>query len=58
MRLTAIEEGHLRNGMPGTIGIAGLFPADGPPFDLAWLRARTGSAGADQARTWGSLQGG
>lgn len=49
MRLTAIEEGHLRNGMPGTIGIAGLFPADGPPFDLAWLRARV-------RERWGGLE--
>ncbi|MGV9644809.1 wax ester/triacylglycerol synthase domain-containing protein [Streptomyces sp. NPDC003514] len=49
MRLTAIEEGHLRNGMPGTIGIAGLFPADGPPIDLAWLRARV-------RERWGGLE--
>lgn len=40
MRLTAIEEGHLRNGMPGTIGIVGLFPGDAAPFDLAELRSR------------------
>ncbi|MDO0913860.1 wax ester/triacylglycerol synthase family O-acyltransferase [Streptomyces sp. DT2A-34] len=38
MRLTAIEEGHLRNGMPGTIGIAAVFP--GGPFDLAQVRSR------------------
>ncbi|WP_328426789.1 wax ester/triacylglycerol synthase domain-containing protein [Streptomyces sp. NBC_00443] len=38
MRLTAVEEGHLRNGMPGTIGIAAVFP--GAPFDLARVRSR------------------
>ncbi|MEJ8669936.1 wax ester/triacylglycerol synthase domain-containing protein [Streptomyces sp. MS1.AVA.1] len=38
MRLTAVEEGHLRNGMPGTIGIAAVFP--GEPFDLAQVRSR------------------
>ncbi|WP_369170292.1 wax ester/triacylglycerol synthase domain-containing protein [Streptomyces sp. R28] len=38
MRLTAIEEGHLRNGMPGTIGIAAVFPQG--PFDLAQVRSR------------------
>lgn len=38
MRLTAVEEGHLRNGMPGTIGIAAVFP--GESFDLAQVRSR------------------
>ncbi|WP_327594408.1 wax ester/triacylglycerol synthase domain-containing protein [Streptomyces chartreusis] len=46
MRLTAIEEGHLRNGMPGTIGIAAVFP--GEPFDPARVRTRV------QER-WGAL---
>jgi hypothetical protein len=40
MRLTAIEEGHLRNGLPGTVGIAAVFPSGGGPFDLAQVRAR------------------
>ncbi|MFJ8691972.1 wax ester/triacylglycerol synthase domain-containing protein [Streptomyces roseolilacinus] len=38
MRLTAVEEGHLRNGLLGTIGIAAVFP--GGPFDLARVRSR------------------
>lgn len=38
MRLTAVEEGHLRNGLPGTIGIAAVFP--GARFDLAGVRSR------------------
>ncbi|MGC9543221.1 wax ester/triacylglycerol synthase domain-containing protein [Streptomyces sp. UG1] len=46
MRLTAIEEGHLRNGLPGTVGIAALFP--GEPFEPAWVRARV-------AERWGGL---
>lgn len=33
------------------------LPPDAADRNLAWLRARTGSAAADQARTWGSLQG-
>lgn len=47
MRLTAIDEGHLRNGLPGTIGIAGVFP--GEPFDLAQVRARVRDR-------WGGLE--
>ncbi|MER5943747.1 wax ester/triacylglycerol synthase domain-containing protein [Streptomyces sp. NPDC001928] len=47
MRLTAIEEGHLRNGMPGTIGIAAVFP--GEPFDPAWVRTRVRDR-------WGALE--
>ncbi|MFI7410477.1 wax ester/triacylglycerol synthase domain-containing protein [Streptomyces sp. NPDC049627] len=38
MRLTAIEEGHLRNGLPGTIGIAGVFA--GEPCDPEQVRSR------------------
>ncbi|GGP96874.1 wax ester/triacylglycerol synthase domain-containing protein [Streptomyces roseolilacinus] len=38
MRLTAVEEGHLRNGLPGTIGIAAVF--SGGPFDLVRVRSR------------------
>ncbi|WP_210592603.1 wax ester/triacylglycerol synthase domain-containing protein [Streptomyces sp. GESEQ-35] len=38
MRLSAFDEGHLRNGLPGTIGIAAVFP--GRPFDLAQVRSR------------------
>ncbi|WP_332656720.1 tetratricopeptide repeat protein [Brevundimonas sp.] len=34
------------------------LPPDAADRNLEWLRARAGSAGADQARTWGSLQGG
>ena len=34
------------------------LPPDAADRNLAWLRARTGSAAAEQARTWGSLQGG
>jgi Flp pilus assembly protein TadD len=33
------------------------LPPDAADRNLAWLRARAGSAAADQARTWGSLQG-
>lgn len=47
MRLTAIDEGHLRNGLPGTIGIAGVFP--GEPFDLAQVRSRVRDR-------WGGLE--
>ena len=34
------------------------LPPEAADRNLAWLRARSGSAAADQARTWGSLQGG
>lgn len=34
------------------------LPPDAADRNLAWLRARAGSAAEDQARTWGSLQGG
>ena len=34
------------------------LPPDAADRNLAWLRARAGSAATDQARTWGSLQGG
>ncbi|MDQ7812346.1 tetratricopeptide repeat protein [Brevundimonas sp.] len=34
------------------------LPPDAADRNLEWLRARAGSAAADQARTWGSLQGG
>ena len=34
------------------------LPPDAADRNLAWLRARAGSAAADQARTWDSLQGG
>ena len=34
------------------------LPPDAADRNLAWLRARTGTSGVDQARTWGSLQGG
>ncbi len=34
------------------------LPPDAADRNLAWLRARSGSAPADQARTWGSLRGG
>ncbi|KUN94890.1 wax ester/triacylglycerol synthase domain-containing protein [Streptomyces caeruleatus] len=47
MRLTAIDEGHLRNGLPGTIGIAGVFP--GEPLDLERVRARV-------RERWGGLE--
>ena len=33
------------------------LPPDAADRNLAWLRARAGSAATDQARTWGSLQG-
>ena len=46
MRLTAIEEGHLRNGLPGTIGIAGVFA--GGPFDVEQVRSRV-------RERWGGL---
>ena len=50
-------------GLNGKIGEAeAMMRRDLPPEaadrNLAWLRARSGSATADQARTWGSLQGG
>ncbi|KUM72304.1 wax ester/triacylglycerol synthase domain-containing protein [Streptomyces curacoi] len=48
MRLTAVEEGHLRNGLPGTIGIAAVFPA-GQPLDLAQVRSRVRDR-------WGALE--
>ncbi|MFJ7077896.1 wax ester/triacylglycerol synthase domain-containing protein [Streptomyces sp. NPDC098781] len=48
MRLTAIEEGHLRNGLPGTIGIAAMFPGDAGPLDLARMRSRV-------LERWGAL---
>ncbi|AZQ35641.1 hypothetical protein EJ357_20820 [Streptomyces cyaneochromogenes] len=47
MRLTAIEEGHLRNGLPGTIGIAAVFP--GRPFEPAEVRSRVRDR-------WGALE--
>lgn len=47
MRLTAVEEGHLRNGLPGTIGIAALFP--GGPLDLGQVRSRV-------RERWGALE--
>ena len=34
------------------------LPPDAADRNLAWLRARMGTSGVDQARTWGSLQGG
>jgi len=34
------------------------LPPDAADGNLAWLRARTGAPGAEQARTWSSLQGG
>ncbi|MBF0664217.1 MAG: tetratricopeptide repeat protein [Brevundimonas sp.] len=34
------------------------LPPEAADRNLAWLRARTGSAADEQARTWGSLQGG
>jgi Flp pilus assembly protein TadD len=34
------------------------LPPDAADRNLEWLRARAGSAANDQARTWGSLQGG
>ncbi|MBM7171977.1 hypothetical protein JQK87_26995 [Streptomyces sp. G44] len=46
MRLTAVEEGHLRNGLPGTIGIAAVLP--GARFDLAQVRSRV-------RERWGGL---
>ncbi|MGA4846809.1 hypothetical protein ACOBQB_11255 [Streptomyces sp. G5(2025)] len=46
MRLTAVEEGHLRNGLPGTIGIAAVFP--GGRLDLAQVRSRV-------RQRWGGL---
>lgn len=47
MRLTAIEEGHLRNGLPGTIGIAAVFP--GRPFEPAEIQSRV-------RERWGGLE--
>lgn len=46
MRLSAFDEGHLRNGLPGTIGIAAVFP--GTPFDLEQVRSRV-------RERWGEL---
>lgn len=34
------------------------LPPDAADRNLEWLRARAGSGAGDQARTWGSLQGG
>lgn len=34
------------------------LPPEAADSNLAWLRERAGTAGVDQARTWGSLQGG
>jgi len=34
------------------------LPPEAADRNLAWLRERAGGAGVDQARTWGSLQGG
>ncbi len=34
------------------------LPPEAADRNLAWLRERTGGTGVDQARTWGSLQGG
>ncbi|HEY0103124.1 MAG TPA: tetratricopeptide repeat protein [Brevundimonas sp.] len=34
------------------------LPPDAADSNLAWLRERAGAVGVDQARTWGSLQGG
>lgn len=50
-------------GLTGKIGEAEqMLRRDLPPeaadSNLAWLRERAGTAGVDQARTWGSLQGG
>lgn len=47
MRLTAIEEGHLRNGLPGTIGIAGVF--SGTPCEPDEIRSRV-------RERWGGLE--
>ncbi|MEV2254477.1 wax ester/triacylglycerol synthase domain-containing protein [Streptomyces sp. NPDC050147] len=46
MRLSGIEGGFLRAGLPGTIGSATLYT--GKPFDLAELRSRVGER-------WGAL---
>jgi Flp pilus assembly protein TadD len=34
------------------------LPPEAADRNLAWLRERAGGTGVDQARTWGSLQGG
>jgi len=34
------------------------LPPEAADSNLAWLRERAGATGVDQARTWGSLQGG
>ncbi|WP_031478960.1 wax ester/triacylglycerol synthase domain-containing protein [Streptomyces bicolor] len=47
MRLTAIEEGHVRNGLPGSIGIAGVFR--GRPFEPDEVRSRV-------RERWGGLE--
>ena len=49
-------------GLNGKLGEAeAMMRRDLPPEaadrNLAWLRARSGSAASEQARTWGSLQG-
>ncbi|NEY32106.1 hypothetical protein GTU99_07845 [Streptomyces sp. PRKS01-65] len=46
MRLSGLEEGFLREGLPGTIGCAALYT--GEPFDLAELRSRV-------VERWGAL---
>lgn len=46
MRLSVVDQGHIRSGQPGTIGIAALFTGD--PLDLARVRSRV------EAR-WGGL---
>ena len=50
-------------GLTGNLGEAEqILRRDLPPEaadrNLSWLRERAGGAGVDQARTWGSLQGG
>ncbi|GAA2253132.1 hypothetical protein GCM10010145_21110 [Streptomyces ruber] len=46
MRLSVVDQGHIRSGQPGTIGIAALFSGD--PLDLAQVRSRVGAR-------WGGL---
>ncbi|GGY99081.1 wax ester/triacylglycerol synthase domain-containing protein [Streptomyces poonensis] len=46
MRLSVVDQGHIRSGQPGTIGIAALFTGD--PLDLAEVRSRVGAR-------WGGL---
>uniref|UniRef100_UPI002A837FC2 wax ester/triacylglycerol synthase domain-containing protein n=1 Tax=Streptomyces sp. CRN 30 TaxID=3075613 RepID=UPI002A837FC2 len=47
MRLSVVDQGHIRSGQPGTIGIAALFAGDPP--DLAQVRSRVGAR-------WGRLE--